>query len=103
MFNRMTVPGVLVVGILAGWLFAGPSAKAQSSSFPPPSGVAMGAELLLQFERGTLSENISSMRCSVRNVEGSWVLCATPEAFDAERGLKWVNLTYVTQITRREK
>ena len=103
MLNRVGVLGGLVVGILAGWLIAAPPARAQSSSFLPPSGVAMGAELLLQFERGTLSENISSMRCSVRNVEGSWILCATPDAFDAERGLKWVNVTYVTQITRREK
>ena len=103
MLNRVGVLGGLVAGMLAGWLFAGPPARAQSSSFLPPSGVAMGAELLLQFERGTLSENISSMRCSVRNVEGSWILCATPDAFDAERGLKWVNVTYVTQITRREK
>ncbi len=103
MLNRVGVLGGLVVGMLAGWLFDGPPARAQSSSFLPPSGVATGAELLLQFERGTLSENISSMRCSVRNVEGSWILCATPDAFDAERGLKWVNVTYVTQITRREK
>lgn len=43
------------------------------------------------------------MRCSVRSVEGSWVLCATPDAFDAERGMKWVNLAYVTQITKRDK
>jgi len=39
----------------------------------------------------------------VRSVEGSWVLCATPETFDAERGVKWVNLAYLTQITKRDK
>ena len=103
MLNRVGVLGGLVVGMLAGWLFAAPPARAQSSSVPAPSGVVMGADLLLQFSSGVLSTNISSMRCSVRSVEGTWVVCATPDAFDAERGLKWVNLTYVTQITRRDK
>ena len=103
MLNRVAVLGVLVVGILAGWVCAGPTAQAQSPAAHAPSVVTSGGELLLQFERGTLSENISSMRCGVRSVEGTWVLCAAPDAFDAERGLKWVNLAYVTQITKREK
>jgi hypothetical protein len=102
MFNRMAALW-LVVGVVAGYLLAGSSAKAQSSSVFAPSGVAIGEELTLQFERGTLSENISSMRCAVRTVEGSWVKCAIPDVFDAERGQKWVNLAYVTQFTRREK
>jgi hypothetical protein len=95
----------LVAGILAGYLLAGPAAKAQSSSVLAPSFVAgaVGQELVLQFERGTLSESTTSMRCSVRTVEGTWVNCAIPDAFDSDRGQKWVNLAYVTQITRRDK
>jgi hypothetical protein len=93
----------LVVGVLAGYFFAGSATKAQSSSVFAPSAVRIGDELILQFERGTLSENVSSMRCAVRTVEGNWVKCGIPDTFDAERGQKWVNLAYVTQITRRDR
>jgi hypothetical protein len=102
MWNRTTALW-LVAGILAGYLVAGPAAKAQSSSVLPPSSVVIGADLLLQFEAGTLSQNVSSMRCAVRTVEGNWVRCAVPDTFDPDRGAKWVNLAYVTQITRRDR
>jgi hypothetical protein len=92
-----------VAAALAGYFAAGSAAKAQSSSVHPPSSVTIGADLVFQFERGTLSENISSIRCAVRTVEGNWVKCAVPDAFDSDRGEKWVNLAYVTQITRRDK
>jgi hypothetical protein len=102
MLNRMTALW-LGIGVLAGYLIAGSAATAQSSSVFAPSGIAIGEEVVLQFERGTLSENVSSMRCSVRTVEGTWVKCAIPDAFDTDRGQKWVNLGYVTQITKRDK
>jgi hypothetical protein len=102
MVNRMATVW-FVVGVLAGYLIAGSSATAQSSPALAPSAVAIGAELTLQFERGTLSENVSSMRCSVVTVEGHWVKCALSDGFATDQNQKWVNLAYVTQMTRREK
>ena len=102
MSKRMAAVYV-VIGVLAGYFIAGSSAKAQSSSGFPPSSVVVGADLLLQFESGSLSQNVSSMRCAVRTVEGNWVKCGSADPFDTSRGDKWVNLAYVTQITRRDK
>jgi hypothetical protein len=93
----------LVIGAVTGCLIAGSTAKAQSSAVHAPSVIAVGEEVVLQFERGTLSENISSMRCAVLTVEENWAKCAVPDTFDPGRGQKWVNLAYVTQISRREK
>jgi hypothetical protein len=99
MVNR-TAALCLVTGVLAGYLVTGSSARAQSSSVEAPSAVAVGENLILQFERGTYSENVNSMRCAVLTLEGNWVKCALPDAFATERNQKWVNLAYVTQITR---
>jgi len=102
MSNRMAAVYV-VIGVLAGYLISGSSARAQSSSGAPPSSVVIGADLLLQFESGTLSQNVSSMRCAVRALEGNWVKCGVPDPFDSSRGDRWVSLAYVTQITRHDK
>jgi hypothetical protein len=102
MGNR-TAAAFLILGGLGGYLLAGGSAAAQSSSAHPPSVVAIGQEVVLQFERGALSESVNTLRCAVVSVEENWAKCTTPESFDPARGEKWVNLVYVVQITRREK
>jgi hypothetical protein len=93
----------LVIGILGGYLLADSPAIAQNASGAAPAFVAPGEELTLQFERGTLSENVSSVRCAVVTLDGTWVKCANPDAFPTDHNQKWVNLAYVTQIVKRDK
>ncbi len=103
MFNRIAALW-LVAGILAGYAVAGPAVKAQNASgSAAPLFVVPGDDLTLQFERGTFSENSYSIRCAVLAVESTWLKCAPPDAFGAERTQKWVNLAYAVQITRRDK
>ena len=103
MFDR-TAALWLIVGVVDGYGMSGAVVKAQNASgAAAPVSVSSGDDLTLQFERGTFSENTSSMRCAVQSLEGTWVKCAASDGFGAERNQKWVNLAYVIQIIRREK
>jgi hypothetical protein len=94
----------LVSGILAGYLVAGASVRAQNVPAGAPVSVFGGDDVLLQFERGTfLSEGVSSIRCRVIAVEGSWIKCGSGDGFGVDRTQKWMNLAYVTQVTKVEK
>jgi len=94
----------LVCGVLVGYLLAGASVRAQNVLPGGPVSVFGGDDVQLQFERGTFpSENVSSIRCRVTAVEGSWIKCGTGDGFGIERTQKWVNLSYVIQVTKLEK
>lgn len=94
----------LVSGVLAGYLVAGASVRAQNVPTGAPVSVFGGDDVLLQFERGTFqNENVSSIRCRVIAVEGSWIKCGSADGFGVDRTQKWMNLAYVTQVTKFEK
>ena len=102
MFTR-TAALCLVCGVLVGYLLAGASVRAQNVPAGAPVTVFGGDDVQLQFERGTFaSENVSSIRCRVTAVEGSWIKCGSGD-FGVERTQKWVNLGYVIQVTKLEK
>ncbi len=101
MLNR-TAALCLVCGVLVGYLLAGPSVKAQNVPVGVPVSVFGGDDVTLHFERGTFpSENVSSMRCRVSAVEGSWIRCGSGDLVD--RTQKWINLVYVVQVTKSER
>ena len=103
MFNRMSALW-LVLGVVGGYAAAGPSVKAQTApASPVPPFVNPGDDVTLQFERGTYTEAIHSVRCAVVTIEGIWIKCAPAERFGAQREQKWLNLQRVVQITKREK
>jgi len=95
----------LVSGVLAGYLVAGASVRAQNVPAGAPVSVFGGDDVLLQFERGTfLNDGVSSIRCRVTAVEGSWIKCGgSGDGFGVDRTQKWTNLAYVTQVTKFEK
>jgi hypothetical protein len=103
MINR-TAAFSLLAGVLAGYFLAGSTVKAQN---PPagfaPSFVMAGEDLTIQFPRGVLSENVSSLSCRVVRTDTSWVKCASTDSMALDRPDRWVNLAYALQTTRREK
>ena len=103
MFNR-TAALCLVCGVLVGYLLAGPSVRAQNAPAGAPVSLFGGDDVTLQFERGTFtSMDVSSMRCRVSAIEGSWVKCGSPDALGIDRTQKWINLQYVIQLTKSER
>ena len=102
MLNRIAVL-CLVCGLLAGYLFAGTSVRAQNAAAGAPITVFSGDDVQLQFERGTFRENVYSMRCRVTALEGNWIKCGSPDGFGVDRTQQWVNLAYVIQVTKSEK
>jgi hypothetical protein len=103
MLNR-TAALCLVVGVFVGYLIAGGAVRAQNVPAGAPVTLFGGDDVLLQFERGAFQgEGVSSIRCRVAAVEGTWIKCGSGDGFGAERTQKWMNLGYVTQVTRFEK
>ena len=99
MFNR--VSGVaLAAGLAAGYLFAAPAVKAQNQpgNFMP---FAVGENVTLQFERGTYSENTSTVTCAVAEIQGLWVRCGSTDPFRPEQ--QWYSLQRIYRVVKRDK
>ena len=103
MLNRTAVV-CLFCGLLVGYLLAGASVRAQNVAPSAPVTVFGGDDVVLQFQRGAYqNENVSNVRCRVAAVEGTWIKCGDPSGFGVDRTQKWMNLAYVTQVTKNEK
>jgi hypothetical protein len=103
MLNRIAAL-CLLCGVVVGYVIAGASVRAQNIPPAAPVTVFGGDEVQLQFERGTYqNENVSSIRCRVAAVEGSWIKCGSPDGLGIDRTQKWMNLQYVVQVTKYEK
>jgi hypothetical protein len=103
MLNR-TAAVCLFCGILAGYLLAGASVRAQNAPVGAPITVFGGDDVLLEFESGTYQNGrTSSVRCRVTAIEGSWIKCGSADGFGVDRTQKWINFAYVIQVTKMEK
>ena len=104
MFNRTAVVWLLV-GALAGYLFGSPAIEAQRpTDFRPPF-VALGDNIRLRFERGTLNDMTldSSVNCLVTAVQEMWVRCGPEDKLGIQRDEKWYSFKRVVEITKRER
>jgi len=104
MLNRTAVVVCLVCAVLVGYLLSGPSVRAQNVATGAPVSIFGGDDVTLQLQRGSFqSEGVSSIRCRVTAIEGTWIKCGSADAFGVDRTQKWVNLSYVIQVMKYEK
>ena len=104
MVHRASILGLLA-GMLVGYFAATPSVEAQRpTDFRPPF-VALGDNIRLRFERGTLNDmqHDSSVNCVVTAVQEMWVRCGPEDKFGSQREEKWYSFKRVVEITKRER
>ena len=74
MVNRWSLV-LLIVGVIAGYVISGTSVKAQADPLP----LAVGETVTLRYSTGAHpSESHGWVECSVMEIRGGYVRCATP-------------------------
>jgi hypothetical protein len=104
MFSR-TSASWLIVGLLAGYALAGRSVEAQNAIDRKPPFVAIGDNVRLRFERGTLAaaDRDSMVHCVVTGLQDLWVRCGPEDKFATDREERWYSFQRVAEITKRER
>jgi len=98
MLNRWSAL-TLILGALAGYAVAGPTAQAQDGSLP----FVVGDTVTLHFEeQGQTPATGPSTRCAVAEIRGNYVRC-TPARTPRDPVETWFSLKSVAQITKHER
>lgn len=94
-----------LVGITAAFAFMGCNQPGSSQEVSVPPGVAVGAKVIMEgVETARLAEWCQSRSCSITEVRGGWVKCASAAPATAfgrsgEVAAHWVNLSRVPSVT----
>jgi len=96
MVNRWSV-ALLIVGVIAGYATSGTSIKAQSD--PPP--LAVGETVILQYPQPNATDRGPWVECSVMEIRGVYVRCATGATRPGIRAVVlWRNLQSVAVVQK---
>jgi hypothetical protein len=99
MFSRFSALW-LVVGAICGYAVAGSSVTAQNAAANSrPPFVNQGDELALV----VLRDKTEHGACTIADIQGSWIRCATNDRFASRPVQEWWNLQYALRLQKREK
>jgi hypothetical protein len=101
MINRFAALWV-VLGFVAGYALFSPASKAQGFIGLPFAGNT-NDKITLQFERGTITDSVVSIDCTVDEVQTTWIRCRAGDSFQSQRQQRWYNLKHVVEITRQTR
>jgi hypothetical protein len=93
---------MLLLGALAGYAFRGSTVQAQSEGLP----FAIGDTVTFWYGNAAASPDAgTAVECAVAEIRGSYVKCGTRTRIRGgiEPTERWFALTYVVQITKRER
>jgi hypothetical protein len=99
MFTRVSAL-CLVAGAIGGYAVAGSSVTAQNAAprLAPPF-VNQGDELMLI----VLPDKTEHGACTIADIQGSWIRCATNDRFASRPVQEWWNLQDALRLQKREK
>ena len=97
MLNRWSAL-TLVVGLVAGYSFGTPAARAQAGAVP----IDVGDRVSLRYE--AIADNrTQEFMCVIGAFQGDWIRCDSTDAFRKPKSETWRSLKQVIEVTKYEK